>query len=80
MYISRDQISAFIEANTHISRPRPLCMREFELARRMPPEAHLDAVGDATAVRPDPRFMRVEGDPDVPCPVTRLGAGRLVVV
>ena len=40
-------------------------MEEFELGRRMPQEAHLDAFGDAAGVRPDPRLVWVEDDPDL---------------
>ena len=46
----------------------------------MPSEAHLDAVRDAAGVRPDPRLVPVEDDPDLARPVTGLGAGRLAVV
>ena len=46
----------------------------------MPYEAHLDAVRDATGVRPDPRLVRVEDDPDLARPVVGLVAGLLAVL
>jgi len=55
-------------------------MEELELGRRMPEEAHLDAVGDATGVRPDPRLMRAEDDPDLARSVAGLVAGCLAIV
>ena len=55
-------------------------MREFEFCRRMPQEAHLDAVRDAAGVRPNPRLVLVEDDPDLARPVTGLGAGGLAIV
>lgn len=55
-------------------------MGEFELGRRFPKEAHLDAVGDAAGMRSDPRLVWVEDDPDLAGPVTGLGAGRVAIV
>jgi len=46
----------------------------------MPPKAHLDAIGDAAGVRPDPRLVRVEPDPDLARPGTGLVAGRSTIV
>jgi hypothetical protein len=57
-----------------------LLIGELEFGRRMPLEAHLDAVGDTAGVRPDPGLVRVEDDPDLTRPVAGLGAGRLAIV
>jgi hypothetical protein len=45
----------------------------------MPPEAHLDAVGNAAGVPPNPRLVRVKDDPDSASLVAGLVAGRLVI-
>ena len=59
---------------------RGSCMKGFEFGRYVPQKAHLDAVRDATTVRPDPRLVWVEGDPDLTCPVSGLVAGHLAIV
>ena len=46
----------------------------------MPPEAHLDVVGDAAGVWPDPSLVWAKDDPDLARPSTGLVAGRLAVV
>jgi len=46
----------------------------------MPPEAHLDAGWDTAGVRPNPRLVRMEDDPDLTCSVAGLVAGRLAII
>ena len=51
-----------------------------ELGRRMPQEAHLDAVRDAAGMRPDPGLVRAEDDPDLAGPIAGFSAGRAAFV
>jgi hypothetical protein len=51
-----------------------------EFGRRMPSEAHLDAVWDTPGMRPDPSLVRVEDDPDLTCSCVRSITGRLAIV
>jgi len=53
-------------------------VKEFELGWRMPQEANLDAFRHAASVRPDPRLVRAEGNPDMPRPVALLVTSRPV--
>ena len=46
----------------------------------MPAKAHLNIVWNATCVRPDPRLVRAEGDPDLARTATSFVAGCLAVV
>jgi len=46
----------------------------------MPPEAHLDAGWDTAGVRPNPRLVRMEDDPDLTCSVAGLVTGRLAII
>ena len=45
-----------------------------------PAKAHLNIVWNATCVRPDPRLVRAEGDPDLARTATSFVAGCLAVV
>lgn len=69
-----------------LARPRPSEKHGIvfapleELGRRMPQEAHLDSVGDAAGMRPDPRLVRVEDDADLTGPIAGFGGGRAAVI
>ena len=55
-------------------------MREFELCRRMPQEAHLDAVRNTAGVGPNPRLVLVESDSDLARVLSGLGGGGFAFV
>ena len=76
----RDDRRYFILEGAAFALARGSCTKEFELGRRMPQEAHLDAVGDAAGVRPDPRLVRVEDDADLTGPIAGFGGGRAAVI
>jgi hypothetical protein len=62
-------------------RSRARLLAEFgpQLGWRPPPKAHLDAVGNASGVRPNPRLVRVKDDPDSASLFASLVAGRLII-